>query len=101
MGALAARPSPLVCIAELATCLHIGHHKHLLILLSRIDGDAPAHNDSAGRFGWFESRFVSHFEAALILRASEPDSSNATVSPKPNLIRSFLFISETAEKVSF
>src|SRR5690242_1994350 len=33
---------------------------------------------SAGRFGWFESRLVSHFEAALD-RASEPDPSNATV----------------------
>ena len=36
-------------------------------------------NQRAGRFGWFESRLVSHFEAALYLRASEPDPSNATV----------------------
>jgi RNA recognition motif-containing protein len=33
---------------------------------------------SAGRFGWFESRLVSHIEAALV-RASERDPSNATV----------------------
>jgi hypothetical protein len=51
---------------ELATCHTLRHHKVLLILLSRIDGDAPrAQNDKRRTFGWFESRFVSTFEAAL------------------------------------
>jgi hypothetical protein len=37
-----------------------------ITLLSRIDGDAPAPEDQRRTFGWFESRLVSHIEAALL-----------------------------------
>jgi len=42
----------------------------------------PAHKSISAGVWKFESRLVSHFEAAL-LRASEPGPSTATVSPKP------------------
>jgi RNA recognition motif-containing protein len=42
----------------------------------------PAHKSFSAGVWKFESRLVSHFEAAL-LRASEPGPSTATVSPKP------------------
>src|ERR1051326_7691373 len=42
----------------------------------------PAHKSISADVWKFESRLVSHFEAAL-LRASEPGPSTATVSPKP------------------
>src|SRR5919206_571464 len=51
----------------------------------------PAHKSISAGVWKFESRLVSHFEAAL-LRASEPGPSTATVSPKPiRFAASFLF----------
>jgi len=43
----------------------------------------PAHKSISAGVWKFESRLVSHFEAALFQRASEPGPSTATVSPKP------------------
>ena len=53
-------------LVRLQLTLSIRHHRRWLILLSRIDGDAPrAQIDQHGRFWKFESGLVSHFEAAL------------------------------------
>jgi RNA recognition motif-containing protein len=52
----------------------------------------PAHKTiSAGRLDGSRAGLVSHFEAALKLRASEPDPFERNRSPKPNLIRSFFY----------
>jgi hypothetical protein len=50
---------------SLASFPFIVHSYARLILLSRIDGDAPRSKDfGAGVFGWFESRLISTSEAA-------------------------------------
>src|SRR5678815_5343386 len=56
-----------------------------------------AHKSISAGVWKFESRLVSHFEAAL-LRASEPGPSTATVSPKPPSDSQLLFHSQQGER---
>ena len=65
------------------------HHSRQLILLSRIDGDAPrAASISAGRLDSSRAGLFQHFEAAP-LRAFEPGPSNGNRFAEANPIRSF------------
>jgi hypothetical protein len=65
------------------------HLSSQLILLSRIDGDAPrAANISAGRLDGSRAGSLK-LQKSLSPRASEPGPSNANRFAEANLIRSF------------
>ena len=68
------------------------HRSSQLILLSRIDGDAPrAASISAGRLDSSRAGLFQTFEAAH-LRASEPGPSNGNRFAEANPIRSFFLL---------